>query len=199
MPGDPRVVAAPEPALAPAPAAERSADSGRAGTQHAAPSTATPSPAPQPAPDPFPNTPRTLITEAPAPPAPPSVVARASPPPPVQSEPDDEELAEVPVTGTRIQTPNSAREAASGVDRAALLRQQFPAQYQSDAPHSLWLVQNAAGEVWQSGELAPGQRLEDLAPQIARALGGRSPGPWQAETVRNARGQPIALAIARLP
>lgn len=84
------------------------------------------------------------------------------------------------------------------VDRIALLRQYFPAQYQSEAPHSLWLVQSAAGEVLHSGELAPGQRLEDLAPQIADALGGRVPGPWQSETVRNARGQPIELAIAWL-
>jgi hypothetical protein len=86
-----------------------------------------------------------------------------------------------------------------GVDRAALLRQYFPAQYQSDAPHSLWLVQDAAGEVELSGELAPGQRLEDLTPQILRTLGDRAPGPWQVATVRNARGQPITLAIARLP
>jgi hypothetical protein len=82
---------------------------------------------------------------------------------------------------------------------AALLRQSFPAQYQSDASHSVWVVLNAAGNVLQSGELAPGQRVADLGPQLARALGNRVAGPWQEQTLRNARGQTIELAIARLP
>ena len=136
---------------------------------------------------------------------------------------DDEELEEISVTGTRIQVPNDTRVEAApaappqvggaaragadalaavapqALDSAALLRQHFPAQYQSDVPHSLWLVLNAAGEVLQRGELATGQRLADLTPQLTGAFGGRAPGPWQVQNLRNARGQPIELGIARLP
>lgn len=165
----------------------------------------------------------TVVVNEPPPPQPfpasPAAISPPSPPPMVESKPPqlarntaDEELSEVLVTGARIQTPNNERaEVASAapaggagagtpraLDSTALLRQYFPAQYQSDASHSVWLVLNAAGEVLQSGELAPGQRLADLAPQLARALGNGVPGPWLVQTLRNTRGQPIELAIARL-
>ncbi len=133
-------------------------------------------------------------------------------PPPLARNTDDEELEETSITGTRIQMPTNERTPAAQAappavagraplrpDGMALLRQYFPAQDQSDAPHPVWLVLNAAGEVLQSGELAPGQRLADLGPQLASALGNRVPGPWQVQILRNTRGQPIELAIALLP
>ncbi len=155
---------------------------------------------------------------------PPPAVASPSPPQVARNLAEDNELAEIQITGTRIQSAKSERDEAApaapvvppraggaapaggaggGVprtlDSAALLRLYFPEQYQSDEPHSVWLVLNATGGVLQSGELAAGQRLTDLAPQLAREFGERVPGPWQVQTLRNARGQLIELAIARMP
>ncbi|MEO8314136.1 MAG: hypothetical protein ABI645_05010, partial [Pseudomonadota bacterium] len=167
-----------------------------------------------PAPQPFPASPAAI-----SPPSPPTMT---EPSPPQLARNSADELEEINITGTRIQGSNNERVGAAPaapvppqaggaapggagaaalrtMDSMALLRQYFAAQYQSDAPHSVWLVLNAGGEVLQSGELAPGQRLDDLAPQLTRALGDRVPGPWQMQTLANARGQLIELAIARLP
>jgi hypothetical protein len=161
----------------------------------------------------------TAVNDQPPPQPFPASPASPSPPPMVESSPPqivrntaDEELEETHITGTRIQQPNDERidpafavPAAPRVggppllDSTTLLLRYFPAQYQSDASHSVWLVLNAAGDVLQSGELARGQRLADLAPQLGRTLGDRVPRPWQVQTLRNARGQPIELAIARVP
>lgn len=177
---------------------------------------------PPPAP-PSVEDPRVAVTTA----APPPVTGPPSAPQIARNSPEDDELSEIMITGTRIQIPKSERDEVASLinapragggaprgpapgggigggaplaqDNTALLRQHFPSQYQSDASHSLWLVLSAAGEVLQSGELAPGQSLADLAPRIARAIGDREPGPWRVQTLRNARGQLIELAIARLP
>lgn len=160
-------------------------------------------------PQPFPASPSIVTSrkEATAG-APPPAVGSPSPPALAQNLRDDEELDEIMVTGARVQA--SAAERAGGVapatdggaahvmDTATLLRQYFARQYQSDSPHSLWLVLNAAGEVVQSGELAPGQRTDDVAAGLARGFGDRMQGTWEVQTLRNARGQRIELAITRL-
>jgi hypothetical protein len=171
----------------------------------------------QPLSQPFPASPATISPPSPPPKAESSARQLAQ-------NTDDDELEEFSITGARIQMPAEERaETASAapfapprvggaalaggaaglaqkeLDSTALLRQHFPAQYQSDASHSVWVVLNAAGDVLQSGELATGQRVADLAPQLARALSERVPGPWQMQTVQNARGQTIELYITRLP
>jgi hypothetical protein len=82
---------------------------------------------------------------------------------------------------------------------AALLTRYFPQQYNSDMPHSVWLVRDAAGRLLRSGELAAGQRLEDLTPQIELQLGGRKLGVWREQTLINAQGQPVRLLTTSLP
>jgi hypothetical protein len=82
---------------------------------------------------------------------------------------------------------------------AALLIRYFPQQYNSDMPHSVWLVRNASGAVLQSGEITSGRSLEDLAPQIQQQLGGRKPGIWREQILLNARGQQIRLMTTTLP
>jgi hypothetical protein len=96
------------------------------------------------------------------------------------------ELVEAPVTAT-VTAPFVALGAA---EADALLRRHFPAQYQSDTAHRLWLVRNAAGEVLQSDELMPGQSLADVAPQIQG---------WRTTSVPNTNGQPIELNIVDIP
>lgn len=118
-------------------------------------------------------------------------------------------VEEVAVTGARIATaPAPATPPPPAVTRsqllpafdpAELLRRHFPAQYAGNTPHRLWLVLDAAGEVVQQGELAPGESLAVLAPRIAAALGDRAPGPWQSHRLENATGQAVDLAIARTP
>lgn len=82
---------------------------------------------------------------------------------------------------------------------AALLIRYFPQQYNSDMPHTLWLVRDAAGRVLQTGEIAAARTLEDLAPQIQQQLGGRKPGIWREQILLNARGQQIRLMTTTLP
>ena len=84
------------------------------------------------------------------------------------------------------------------VDAGALLRLHFPQQYQSAAPHSLWLVQDAAGAVLRSGELAPGQTFGEIRPAIERELGAPL-RPWRIRSLQNARGQTVELAVAQAP
>lgn len=116
------------------------------------------------------------------------------------------ELEEVQVTGARVAPPPPAPPPPTATrspvlpafDPAELLRRHFPAQYASDRPHRLWLVLDAAGDVVQQGELAPGETLEDLAPRVASALGDRVPGAWQQHQLQNAAGQSVDLAIARV-
>ncbi|HXC59508.1 MAG TPA: hypothetical protein VN645_09330 [Steroidobacteraceae bacterium] len=80
-----------------------------------------------------------------------------------------------------------------------VLIQYFPQQYNSDTPHSLWLVRDAAGRVLQSGEIVAGRSLEDSMPQIQQQLGGRKPGVWREQILLNARGQQIRLMTTTLP
>lgn len=119
------------------------------------------------------------------------------------------ELNEVQVTGARVQrreravgpralpgatvAPRSAPAPAA----ADLLRMHFPAQHASAQPHRLWVVLDAANGVVAMGELQPGQQLEALRPQIERETGA-APGAWRIESVSNAQGQAIELAISRL-
>jgi hypothetical protein len=93
----------------------------------------------------------------------------------------------------------SAAAPAQDAGTAALLRQHFPQQYQSEIPHTVWLVQDAAGKVIGSGELASGVNLADITPDVERQLSVRRIGPWRIETVRNAHGQVIELGIAQAP
>lgn len=85
--------------------------------------------------------------------------------------------------------------ASTGAD---ILRQHFPAQNASEQPHRLWVVLDAAGAVQLSGEVGTSESLDDLAPRIRRDT-GREPGSWRVERLTNAAGQPIELAIMRLP
>jgi hypothetical protein len=102
--------------------------------------------------------------------------------------PAADELEEVTVTATAPFAAGVSSEADS------LLRQHFPSQYQSDSPHRLWLVRNAAGVVLQMGELAAGESLEDIAARLA----GR-PGTWRELRATNARGQTIQLSVGEIP
>jgi hypothetical protein len=102
-----------------------------------------------------------------------------------------DELEEVAVTA------QFAAGATSGAD--SLLRQHFPSQYQSDSPHRLWLVRNAAGVVLQMGELAAGESRDDIAARLAGNPPDRRPGTWRTSTVTNARGQPIELSVGEIP
>jgi hypothetical protein len=102
-----------------------------------------------------------------------------------------DELEEVAVTA------QFAAGATSGAD--SLLRQHFPLQYQSDSPHRLWLVRNAAGVVLQKGELAVGESRNDIAARLAGNPPDRRPGTWRTSTVTNARGQPIELSVGEIP
>ena len=85
------------------------------------------------------------------------------------------------------------------VDATALLRIHFPQQYQSDTPHSLWLVQDSAGAVLRSGEMTAGQTFGEIRPAIEQDLGGRPLRPWRIRSLQNARGQTIELGIAQTP
>ncbi len=83
------------------------------------------------------------------------------------------------------------------VDADALLRLHFPQQYQSSAPHSVWLVQDATGAVVRSGELAAGKTFGDIRLEIERELGGTLLRPWRIRSLQNARGQIIQIGIAQ--
>ncbi len=91
-----------------------------------------------------------------------------------------------------------AQQGAPASTGAELLRQYFPAQNASTQPHRLWVVLDAAGNMQLSGEIAAEAQLDDLAPRI-RSGTGREPGSWRIETVTNAQGQPVELAVMRLP
>lgn len=91
-----------------------------------------------------------------------------------------------------------AQQSAPASTGADLLRQYFPAQNASTQPHRLWVVLDAAGNMQLSGEIAAEVQLEDFAPRI-RSGTGREPGSWRIETVINAQGQPVELAVMRLP
>jgi hypothetical protein len=127
------------------------------------------------------------------------------------------ELEEVQVTGSRVQreprrtvgprgtVPAPENDAPSPlvvqgfVANASLpenlLRQHFPAQYQSDTSHRLWIAREADGSMVRSGELAPGLRLEDALPGIGQALGGRRVTRESVHALMNARGQAIELNL----
>ncbi|HWL64226.1 MAG TPA: hypothetical protein VNQ32_15630 [Steroidobacteraceae bacterium] len=93
---------------------------------------------------------------------------------------------------------SAAPPTAAAITGGDLLRQHFPAQNASPQPHRLWVVLDAAGNVQLSGEIASQMQLDDLAPRIRRET-GREPGSWRIETLTNAQGQPVELAIMRLP
>ncbi|MEO6081259.1 MAG: hypothetical protein ABIQ86_16035 [Steroidobacteraceae bacterium] len=84
-------------------------------------------------------------------------------------------------------------------DADALLRLHFPAVYQSDTPHTVWLVQDATGAVLRSGELPAGRNLADVRSDLERGPGGRLLRPWRIHSLRNARGQPVELAVSQTP
>jgi hypothetical protein len=116
---------------------------------------------------------------------------------------------EIAVTAARAtQAQRSAPPAAAPLQDAAgiagntsspqLLRQYFPQAYAGDAPRTLWLVQDAAGNTLSSGELPAGQDFAAINPNIEAQFSGQRLGPWVIEEVRGARGQPIKLGIARL-
>lgn len=146
-----------------------------------------------------------------APPAPPPAAPHPAPPPAPESPPmraqadatarsrvedsDQSELSEVQVTGTRVQGPRSAPgPVVSAAEAADLLRRHFPRQYQSGQEHRLWLILDAAGRNFDSGELTGAQQLQDIQ-AVAGALAG-APNPWQIHLLTNARGQTIQLAVA---
>jgi hypothetical protein len=135
---------------------------------------------PPSAPPPGPPAPR--VFGPPAPPAP--------PPPPAPAALRNE--------SARAQAKMSADENAE-TDAVAMLQLHFPQQYQSPSPHRLWLVLDATGAALRSGELTGSQNLADLRLVIEGDLGGRLLRPWRIHTLRNARGQPIELAIAQTP
>jgi hypothetical protein len=63
----------------------------------------------------------------------------------------------------------------------------------------VWLVRDASGNMVRSGELRAGQRLEDITEQLAREISGASMrGRWRVETIGNARGQPVQIAVAEI-
>lgn len=161
----------------------------------------TPVPAPEPA---VPDAPA-MRGAPPAPPAPPP--APPAPPPAVQSFDNAARAQEsqAPQVALRQQPEAAAQqemkvmqERAPAPSGADLLREHFPAQYASAQAHRLWVVLDEAGKVLLTGELAPEQRLEDLAPQIRRET-GRDSSSWRIELLANQQDRRIEMAILRLP
>jgi hypothetical protein len=155
---------------------------------------------------------------APAPqatPEPAPIAPAAAPSQEARVERDERaELEEVQVTGARILTPRRAvgprdtvpapagrenqpttRQARAADADEALLRQHFPAQYQSDAPRRVWLVRDAAGDVLRTGEFAAGEQAADLPPDLARSLGVREISLESVRSMTNQRGQPVELSF----
>ncbi len=91
-----------------------------------------------------------------------------------------------------------AADIARNTSSPQLLRQHFPQAYADNLPRTLWLVQDAAGNTLRSGELAAGLDFATINPGIEAQFTGQRLGPWVIEEVRNPRGQPIKLGIARL-
>jgi hypothetical protein len=82
---------------------------------------------------------------------------------------------------------------------AELLRRHFPAAAASATPPpALWLLQDAAGNVLSSGELAPGEELAAVTARLQSAFPGRSIEPWRVASVSNSRGVVVQLGIARV-
>jgi len=111
-----------------------------------------------------------------------------APPPELQRRAEEGERQEMKL----------AQQGAPASTGADLLRQYFPGQNASTQPHRLWVVLDAAGNMQLSGEMTAEAQLDDLAPRI-RSETGREPGSWRVETVTNAQGQPVELAVMRLP
>ena len=112
-----------------------------------------------------------------------------------------ETLSTLSVTPTATLSQDAADVAARAPlsEQAAvqLLREHFPVESGSAQFHRLWLVRDVDGQVLLSGELAEGQRYEDMRGQL-RGLQGSTPGPWQVRQLRNDAGQLIELAIAEV-
>ena len=111
-----------------------------------------------------------------------------APPPELQRRAEEGERQEMKL----------AQQGAPASTGADLLRQYFPGQNASTQPHRLWVVLDAAGNMQLSGEMTAEAQLDDLAPRI-RSETGREPGSWRVETVTNAQGQLVELAVMRLP
>jgi hypothetical protein len=111
-----------------------------------------------------------------------------APPPELRSRAEESERQEMKL----------AQQSAPAGTGAELLRQYFPGQNASTQPHRLWVVLDAAGNMQLSGEMTAEAQLDDLAPRI-RSETGREPGSWRVETVTNAQGQLVELAVMRLP
>lgn len=176
---------------------------------------AQPAPAPPAAPAAAPD--QAMVAQAqsasvaPPPPPLPSVSRRAT----AVDEDESDSLEEVQVTGSRVQrerrtvgprdnVPAPAAGAASNADEPAvraepsadaLLREYFPAQYQSSTPRRVWLVRDEDGVVLDVGELGPREQLAGQISSIRRSLNLRELSPGAVQSVPNARGQLIELTI----
>lgn len=140
--------------------------------------------------------------ELPPPPAPPrerpptafTTVTDAPPP----AAPAQRAGADAAERAAQVEASAAARVPAPS-PQLDLLRRHFPAEYASEVPpRSVWLVQDDAGNVLRSGVLAEGQSFATLTPALERELDGLRLGPWRAESVPNASGQPVEVGIARV-
>lgn len=172
------------------------------------------------APEPAAPAPATAPAPAPPPPPPPPGASRAQQTEQFESRraaAASSQVEEVVVTAAR-NAESAERERAASVgpratpqalsqqratDAAAvsaeqLVRTHFPEQYQSARAHRLWLVRDAAGEVFRVGEITADRTLAELAREIEPTLSGRRVASWRTESIRNARGQAIELNIGEL-
>lgn len=135
--------------------------------------------------------------------------AKAAPPPPAAAAPQGAEAPGAAVSAARaerfeaeVSSNRMAMDAQAPVrdtrTPAQLVQQHFPGQYASPRGHRLWLLREADGAVYRVGELAAGESLADLTRELEASLGGRSIQPWREESLRNASGQPITLAISQV-
>lgn len=150
------------------------------------------------------------------------------PPPPspspqlTQRAPDlvDEnaQLEEVQVTGSRVlrerrmvgprgtvpapaggAAPAAAQDALRDEPSAEeLLQDYFPAQYQSGTPRRVWLVRDAEGSVWSTGELGPREQLADQLASIRRSLDARDIEVQSVQSVPNGRAVQVELTILQV-
>jgi hypothetical protein len=138
----------------------------------------------------------------------PEALPAAAPPAPemaadtVPREADLQLTANESLAGAARAAAAPATELARSIDRrdravADLLREHFPAIFQSRDQHTVWLVRDAQGTVVMTGELGAAQQLGDIT-TLLQPTYGASLGSWRSQTVTNARNQRIVMAIAEL-
>jgi hypothetical protein len=81
----------------------------------------------------------------------------------------------------------------------SLLRRHFAVQFESDSPAStLWLLQDAAGNMLRTGSLDTTTDFGAVTATLQRDFPGQQISTWRVVPVTNARGQQIQLGIAKV-